>query len=1105
MKKLSIAVALLLFLIYFNQVHGQPPYGTLERPILMKIDTTIIMQNNWISVIISMKTGEISTFYYLTSTGARNLLTDTAFITIRDKRDTVEYRQSAGKVAKIDTISYLPDSVQAVFDINFGLPPPAEYPYSIRIKYTLSIQAFHWNAELKTGLRPDREANIDFSFPVIANMDYAFWAKDGTPFKLPMTRTVTYRGRPVVLPALIQYNDTNDIGLSFVSPFEIRKPGLRWEMQDSSFIVSNYYLRLSTVHPCIAGLYIVPHEGDWRPGLAWLYNKYPSYFNPVSESVIKGEGWFGLIDETTGPDYFEYLREYGVKWVEFYSHNPFFGVYAPPDKDSWIIIYEENDTMSYDNWLNDVGIDDWRHTSYDSNQAKIDSLRNHDIQTYNYFQSFESWIQYADRSFFGQYAQGADLEPLSAWRQCYLMNPDPDEEWGKHIVRQIDSLLIKYPNINGILYDRDDYCDYDYNPLHNDDGVTMIGSDTAYMLGFAQEKINYHILKAVHEHDSGTADKGVWTNQPTSVEVCKDMDGIMSEDIVQAPYQQYLGISRPMILLPKDTTLQQTEEKLKTALSTGHFPSIAWYRADSECINIDKKYQPLFALYKGKKWILYPHALQLPEGIKGNIFQTPDSDYLVPMIEPERYSSKVYPEPETTHDIFRYDRWVKVNVPDSLELEYCYLLSGDYQGINQDTIYKDSGLEIRVPVHRVSSLIQLSKEPKYEITRISSPVLTRGDSGKFEIKVHNISSETEISYDILLFTTFVKDSFVFSLPPERCTIIGISFEIDTYYPLGEDTMKAIERVRDSTVVFTSWVVDFLQFEIPDTLLFIHHLAGESIPIILANNTSDTLNVTVSGKFDEGGGQIEFIGQPFTIYPLEAKELKAFIISDEELGKVSFQAETEGHDNIEAVRRIERIMSLNHQDNLFQDDFSSGTMDSWEIIYDTWDARDSIAKNTGDSSHLALAEASSPDWDDYKFQVNTMLKGSVEPQVDWLRSLIYFRVQDTSNYYCFGFSGWSAADELNLFKREGNKWTQLATYPLYPYKIKKDVWYNLRIEVEASSVPVNENNIRCFIDGKQIINVFDTDTLLTSGGVGIGVLYESMRNCYDDVVVRRIQR
>jgi hypothetical protein len=1110
MMKLALAFALLIIPIYFNQVFGQPPYGSLERPILVKVDSTIIMQNNWISVVISMKTGEISTFYYYSATGARNLLTDTAYITFWDKKDPnqpVEYRQSAGKIANIDTISYPPDSVRAVFDLNFGLPPPAEYPYSIRIIYSLDSQAFHWDAELRTGLTPDREANIDFSFPVIANMDYAFWTKDNAPFKLPINRTIQYRKLYdvwTVIPTIMLYTDTANIGLSFVSPFEVKKPGLQWKIEDSSFIISNYYLRLSEYHPAHSAVYIVPHEADWRPGLAWIYDKYPSYFNPVSESVIKGEGWYGLVDERPGPVYFEHLRQYGVKWVEFYAHNPFFGVYAPPDKNKWIIIYEDNDTMSYEHWTNDFRINSWRHTSYDSNSNKIDYLHNDSIQTYLYFESFESWKQYANFAFFDQFAKDANGDPLPAWRQCYLMNPDIDGDWGKHIDSQVTALLDNYPKMNGIFYDRDDYCDYDYN--HND-SVTMIGSRTAYMLGFAQEKINDTLLKIVHCYKDST--KGVWTNGPTSVEVCDSMDGIMSEAPYQAPCLQYLGINRPLIYLPYDITPQQTEEKLKTALWTGHFPSIASFGADSQCIDLDtSRYRPLFSLYKGKKWVLYPHALQLPEGTKGNIFQTsaPDSDYLIAMIDPDRFTSKVYLD--TARDIFRYDRFPKIHVPDSLALKYCYLLSGDYKGINQDTIYRDNGIFIKTPAHRVSSLIQLSKEPRYEITRTSSPVLTRGDTEKFEVKIQNINEEESTYYDILLKTPSDSISYTFYLQHNYIKKVGLNFVVSRNFPLGETTMKVILRSpRNDTIVFTSWVVNLLTFQLLETL-FIHSgkwgdtitistLSDDTIPFILVNNTNRPLVVRLTGSFVSGSGQVKFGLPPFQttqivgLNPLQDTELVVYIAADSEGGTIRIQGEVMVDSRkVYAIRPVLKSMIPDTLHDFFDDDFSSGNMNKWQIIppQGAWTVHNQIARGDSDR-HLAFKYGN---WDNYKFQVNTKLGSSTNPLVDWIKSFIYFRVKDTLNYYRFGLAqGFKA---ISLWKRD-TTWSLLANCD---FDVKKDVWYNLRAEVIG-------DRIKCFLDGNQVISVRDSLHPFLSGGIGIGVTEDAYVNYYDDVVVRRITR
>jgi len=1056
MKKLFIVIILLGILVFLNQGNCQ------VKPILIDSAQNIIMQNSWIKVEITKQTGEISALVYMHSNSAKNLLTGPAGIFIRDKRDNSQYQQSDGAVNNFYTESYS-DSVKVIFVINFNFKTPKPR-YTLQSTFTLDSQGLRWDAKLQINQLRDWEANIDFSFPVIANMEYAFWTNPNAPFKLPITRTVIYRkwwDVWTVIPALILYNTASNMGLSVVSPFEIKKPGLEYQLDSAQFVISNYHLHLSKKQPARAAIYIVPHEGCWRPGFAWLYYKYPEYFNPISNNLLKGEGWYMMVDERTDPLTIANFAKRGVKWVEFF-HFPFFGLYAPPDKNPWNVLIDTFG-ISYNEWMRTLN-PLIRITSYEKNRKQIDSLLHHGIQPYMYFESFESWKQYAKKYYPKDITMGANNDTLPAWQSCYLMNPDPKHPWGKHIISQLNKLLDKYPKADGIFYDRDDYCDYDYA---HDDNVTMIDSIPVYMLGFAQEKINDSIVNKVHERG-----KGVWTNGPTSVEVCKGMDGIMSENLQQAPYLQYLGIARPLILLPYDTTPQQTEEKLKTALYTGHFPNIAWYRANPQCVDIDTRYQPLFSLYKGKKWVLYPRALQLSDGIKGNIFQTPDSGYLVALVDPEKFSIK--------SDPFRYDLWAKVRVPNDKEIEYCYLLSGDYKGVDQDSIYRNNGIEIKIPANRAATLIRLSKEPRYEITRTSSPVLTRGESEKLEIRIQNIEYNEKKKYDVKLITPFGTKAVNFSLEPKQSRKVELDFKVPKDFALGETTMKVIvQSAKKDTVVFTSWVVDVIQFQLPENI-FIHFVEGEDIPFSLVNNTERTLKVRLTGNFKEGRGKIKLSTQSIVLIPLEAKELVLNILADSEVGKFQLIAKVENR-TVEVFCPVERAMKLEPSD-YFQDDFSSDNMDKWNTTFGTWKTENGIAQGSG-HMHLAVKNGN---WKDFKFQVNTRLEGSTNSLVDWIKSYIFFRIQDDNNFYRFGI-----ARDINLFKRKNGIGERLGKYD---FDAKKNVWYNLRVEVVGDS-------INGFLDGNQVISV--QDTTFKSGGIGIGVLEDDMINYYDDVIVRPI--
>ena len=43
-------------------------------------------------------------------------------------------------------------------------------------------------------------------------------------------------------------------------------------------------------------------------------------------------------------------------------------------------------------------------------------------------------------------------------------------------------------------------------------------------------------------------------------------------------------------------------------------------------------YQPFVNMFAGKKWIFYPHALELPENTYGNIFQLKNGDVMITMV-----------------------------------------------------------------------------------------------------------------------------------------------------------------------------------------------------------------------------------------------------------------------------------------------------------------------------------------------------------------------------------------------------------------------------------------------------------------------------------------
>ncbi|MCK4252699.1 hypothetical protein KAX97_14725 [candidate division WOR-3 bacterium] len=1063
-------------------------------------DTIIILRNIDIEAVFWRQSGVIRDLSVKGHTGLLSA-NEPGQIIFRDTLIAYEYQQNSnGTVTHIDS-NISPNRVRVIFEINF------QYHKAL-VNYTMDTLTLRWDNDVWLKYfypsEDERALRLDFSLPLLDAMHYAFWTDKNAPFLIEtyFNKTIKYRQNRCVLPGVILYDTTLDYGISFVCPFEVKKPALSFKLKTNpssdSFRVSYNYLRMgeSTDRHAQASLYIVPHKGDWRPGLAWMRDQYPEYFNPHPNSqVLEHEGRFFFGMYHTPEAKMDTCQMFGVKWEEFYHHQPFFGIYAPQDRSGWYCIRDGDSTTfhSYEWWLNQYG-----PYGYDSARTIINAFDSRGIGSYMYFQSCEAWKNwvYNDTLPFPcslSLAKDKNGNPLPHFEACRLLNPDTnlyssyplgELSWAGHIDSQVVCVLDSYPDAVGIFYDRDDYCSYDYA---HDDSVTMIYTSPVYMLGFALEEINKHICEEVHNRN-----KGILTNGPTSVEVCKNIDGIMVERHTQAVgYMQYLGLSRPLILFVIDKTALETETKDKAALYGGCYPSLEADVNEPMSRIIDLKYQPLFDLYKGKTWVLNAHALRLPTGIKGNIFKALNNDLLIPMVSLEK--SQVVMDP------FAYNLGVEVTVPGLGEYDHCYLLSGDFIGPRW-VVYDPGATDMRlmVPEHMVSTLIRLSKEPRYEYSQMSSSVLCRGKAGKFKLRVQNLESGSK-HYALLITTPFGNCSFrTFWLRQYKVSEIQYDFTIPDTHPLGEDSFWVINTAPepDDSTLFTIWVYNQVSLELPERL-FIKFPISDSFPLILTNNTSDSMSVTLTGAFTQGHGEITFIGNnPVTLIGHETKEMAMRLELKDTVGTLQITATSKNDTVGSLIKAVERAMRPTPGD-IFFDDFNREEMDGqWDMWGNpnAWSIENSSAKGSGNySSHFATVGADDANWSNYRYQVNTKMEGSTNPNIQYLKSYLFCRVQNDTQYYRYGIKG----DEprLVLYRRDSlHGWTRLGTYDFQP---QKNIWYNLAVEVE-------DDSIRCFLNGERVIAVRDSDTQYNSGGIGIGVTEDNMTVYYDDIVVRPLE-
>lgn len=899
--------------------------------------------------------------------GNTNILSANADITVTKPEQHVQGKFTKAKITKCYS-----DSAVLVINQEFS-------DYVAEYTFVIDHDALKWEVEVLQKKNIEEEISIAISIPLVRKMSHFFYPSSDSIYSTsniePQVRT--YR-KSLFLPLYCFYDTTTNAGLTVVTPFDTPKPGLVFSVDQRRFTVTYTNMLLRNGTPVRAGVYLHAHNSGWREGMEFLLNKYPEYLSSSDQKTADSEGWFYEGSPFNDRSTMEYVMNNNVKWIELHGYFPFYGLYAP-QQNEWCIIMN-SDKVSYDEWYNGLCTKD---NSYQKMSRAITLWHEHGIQVYLYLQCFEAWHQYARRYFARDIARNKHGDPLSAWKLCNLMNPDPNSSWGEYLIDQAEAIIDKYPDIDGIFYDRMDYWNYDH--AHHDD-ITLQEGHYSYMLGFAQEKINDTLFSIFRQHKLG-----IWGNNPTSVEVCRNLGGIMAEsDPVNLQRLQFLCLKRPFLFYPKDDTPIETEIKLKWSLVCGAFPSIT--HGGEECQKLDEKYQPLFDLLKKRTWVLTSNPITTPDRFKANIFQTPDNDYVAVIISPDK--SQLVPHP------FEYNIPLKINVSNGNKIKKVYLLSGDWTGvIDLDFAKQGDEISVLIPAHLSSSVIYLAQNEKFKNT----------------IKTLPVNNYKSVSF----------------APVEN--------------------------------------------------IFIKSESGDTVDFYFTNNTYQKILFALQGTSAEGETWI----QPLENVTLNNRETKVI--------PLTIGAKTDGDIKITVLHNNETVdkifpfkVGLSHSsEDLFYDDFNSG-MKKWTILRGKWIVSNGITQGSG-SSHFAIV--AEKQWQDYIFEVKTRIKGSDDPKVDWLKTYLYFRVQDSKNFYRFGVHGDGRV--IDLYKCVNGKFKYITASSFLSKRYK---WYTLRIHVD-------ESHIIGYVNGNKIIEAHDTE--FSKGGVGIGVLEDGMVCEYKDVVVKKL--
>jgi hypothetical protein len=577
----------------------------------------------------------------------------------------------------------------------------ADSEFVLREIWTANDDCLSWRVEVKLNsgcLERSIQIKQLFPYPYPAYNLQAWSANERYPCPLEELGGLhLYYGDAcygTVIPAISIYDEQKNVGFTLSKPFDLKTTRLAFHFKDyhsDGLEIENTCLYLGENKSAVAELLIRAHEGCWRPGLGWLYEKYPEYFNPPNSRVHELEGGFMLTNPYTKGSYLEDLGKYKIKWAEIHNHFPVYGNYAPEEKEwSSVIEHDYPELPKADEKLSKEKIN--KH---------IKSLQDNNIKGLLYFQcTGDAFIPYAEQYFPDSIARDCDENMITTWKGCCFLNASAGTSFNKHIDKQIDKFIADYPDIDGVFLDQVCYQTLDY--AHKD-GITACNNKPASMFGYSYEDNLNKLSDILHKQN-----KVIWANGPFDVEVQKNIDGIMAEGVsrISGTYK-YLCLVKPLLVHTYPDNPEKVETMFRHCLLSGGSYSIGASSTlpvpaaiDAQTQEIFDKCIPLAEKLFGRKWVFDPVPLKLPERYDGNIFYSKENDaVLVSLVS--KLDSLVNSSCNIDKNIEITINLKKLKQVSQVELFSCH----SKKRIVVDYKMTQRGLQIQLSEHSVMSVI----------------------------------------------------------------------------------------------------------------------------------------------------------------------------------------------------------------------------------------------------------------------------------------------------------------------------------------------------------------------------------------------------------------
>jgi hypothetical protein len=236
-------------------------------------------------------------------------------------------------------------------------------PFELTVTMKMEGDAFHWEVEAVKANPSvsDRSLRVYFFLPLLAGWEVwapaydAQFSFDGmSSFEYMYVQIPYVSNKEVILPMISHYSPDLNVGFSMLEPIDAPVPAAKFQFANGEKCFNwgamkkdiravpmleavNYYIGLTGDRPMRTKIMLMFHEGDWRPAVGKVFNRWKEYFVPHSDTIYKYEGVFTCEGIQTA-DELQRCKDFGIKTLEVHGHFEHYCDYFQDGKDSWITL-----------------------------------------------------------------------------------------------------------------------------------------------------------------------------------------------------------------------------------------------------------------------------------------------------------------------------------------------------------------------------------------------------------------------------------------------------------------------------------------------------------------------------------------------------------------------------------------------------------------------------------------------------------------------------------------------------------------------------------------------------------------------------------------------